>query len=276
VSVPSVTALAAVALVTPDVEGLSRFYQAALGFVVADARTLAGDGFEARIGAPGSARAVFLRLGGQTLELLQFDRPGEPYPAGVGGNDLRFQHFAVVVSDMAAAWSRLQGVAGWTPISQGGPVRLAPASGAVTAFKFRDPNGHPVELLAFPADTAPAAWRGGHTLCLGIDHSAISVDDARRSSDFYEGLGLTVSSRSHNVGAEQSRLDGLADAEAEVVALSPLTLTPHVELLAYRRPAPLSPAAVGPHDIAATRLIYAGGANAALTDPDGHRLIVLA
>ncbi len=262
---PAVASLAAIALVTPDADRLAAFYETALGFArIADRRIEAGDCGEETI----------LSLGSQTLELLQFHRPGRPYPAGVDGNDLRFQHLAIVVADMAAAFGRLQGAAGWSTISDNGPVSLPASSGGVTAFKFRDPDGHPLELLAFPSGGAPEVWRRAGGLLLGIDHSAISVADTARSIAFYQDLGLTMSARSHNFGDEQARLDGLAGAEADVVTLSPAAAAPHIELLGYRTPRPRMPEAVGPRDVAATRLIFSGDPPVDLSDPDGHRLIV--
>ncbi|MGB8684208.1 MAG: hypothetical protein WCD12_15080, partial [Candidatus Binatus sp.] len=60
----------------------------------------------------------------------------------------------------------------------------------VTALKFRDPEGHPLELIAFPPDDTPAKWQRSSTAeCLGIDHSAISVAVTERSVKFYERLG---------------------------------------------------------------------------------------
>jgi catechol 2,3-dioxygenase-like lactoylglutathione lyase family enzyme len=268
--------MTAMALVTPDADASARFYQSVLGFRRLGSVRLAGAEFEQRIGAPGSARALCLGLGDQSLALLQFEGPGRPYPEGVDGDDPRFQHLALVVSDMTAAFARLQAAPGWAAISRNGPTRLPPASGGVTAFKFRDPDGHPLELLAFPTDQAPPAWRSREALFLGVDHSAISVADAERAVAFYESLGLAVSSRSHNVGPEQARLDGLAAPEVAVVALSPPASTPHVELLAYGSPASTAPEPVEAHDVAATRLVFAGAAQGALVDPDGHRLIVLA
>jgi catechol 2,3-dioxygenase-like lactoylglutathione lyase family enzyme len=271
-----VRAITAVVLVTPDAERLAGFYETGLGFRRLAARRVDGADFEGRVGATGGATALRLGLGDQRLELLQFDDPGQPYPEGVGGEDLRFQHFALVVSDMAGAFAWLQARAGWTAISRGQPVRLPPSSGGVTAFKFRDPDGHPAELLAFDAGQAPPAWRGRHDLFLGIDHSAISVADAAQATAFYQGLGLRLSGRSHNRGPEQARLDGLADADTDILALSPPAATPHVELLAYRTPPPRKPAPVGAHDVAATRLVFAGDTPGALIDPDGHRLIIIA
>ena len=95
------------------------------------------------------------------------------------GDDVRFQHFAIVARDMRAAFERLRNFAGWTRISRGGPRRLPASSGGVTAFKFRDPEGHPIELLHFPS--RPGALPT-------IDHTAISVYDAEKSIVFTSDL----------------------------------------------------------------------------------------
>ena len=115
------------------------------------------------------------------------DRAGSIRDAA-SASDLCFQHFAIVVADMALAYRRLCSVSGWTAISIDGPQRLPPSSGGVSAFKFRDPDGHPLELLAFPDGRWPAQWRARSNgdLALGIDHSAISVSDSARSIAFYQ------------------------------------------------------------------------------------------
>ena len=92
---------------------------------------------------------------------------------------------------MPAAYARLAAQPGWNTISTDGPQVLPASSGGVTAYKFRDPEGHPLELLAFPPDAIPARWQKvSATGCLGIDHSAISVVDTDQSIKFYERLGL--------------------------------------------------------------------------------------
>ena len=114
-------------------------------------------------------RRSLLRLGRQRIELLEFmDSAGRPYPPDSTSTDLWFQHVAIIVSDMACAYERVMTNRRFRPISRGGPVRLPDSSGGVTAFKFRDHEGHPLELLAFPQDrvrkdgappTAPAlSW----------------------------------------------------------------------------------------------------------------------
>jgi catechol 2,3-dioxygenase-like lactoylglutathione lyase family enzyme len=194
-----------------------------------------------------------------------------------------FQHFAIVVSDMGLALERLCTTDGWTRITRDGPQRLPQSSGGVTAFKFRDPVGHPLELLEFPADKTPEKWnekRGA--IFLGIDHSAITVRDTATSERFYAQLGFSPSARSINQGPEQERLDDVPAAVVEVTALSSGDEGPHIELLCYRGVSRDTQQVCEGNDVAATRLELACEAfrppeqqNDNLLDPDGHRLILL-
>jgi catechol 2,3-dioxygenase-like lactoylglutathione lyase family enzyme len=221
-----------------------------------------GTSFAQLTGVEGAqARALALRLGEQTIELLAFTRHGAPYPADIGCDDLRFQHIAIVAADMETAYSRLCACDGWTAITRPAPQRLPASSGAVTAFKFRDPEGHPLELIAFPPDNVPPRWRQAPNRdgpCLGIDHSAIVVSDTAQSVAFYRQLlGFYVVGGSLNRGREQEQLDAVPGAVVEVTALDPGSDNPpHLELLCYRSPAISqdAPAALPSNDIAATRL----------------------
>jgi catechol 2,3-dioxygenase-like lactoylglutathione lyase family enzyme len=239
------------------------------------------------MGVQGGADSITLGLGQQSIELLQFDRRGRPYPEASSSSDLVFQHFALVVADMHLAYQRLETVGGWSAITSGGPQRLPGSSGGVTAFKFRDPDGHPLELLAFLAETAPLRWRtasGDHS-CLGIDHSAIGVSDTARSIAFYEALGLRLSTRSVNRGAEQARLDGLKEPVVEVTALVPRIATPHLEMLYYRSVARGHRNDLQNNDAAATRLVLETSGRSrivtgddierSVVDPDGHHLLIV-
>ena len=141
---------------------------------------------------------------------------------------------------MGAAVQRLL-ASGAMPISEGGPQHLPANTGGVTAFKFRDPDGHPLELIAFPPGVGDPRWqrRPDARLTLGIDHFALVVSDVERSIAFYSAqLGFRVVSRTVNRGEEQNRLDGLAGVEVDVIALAPGSgaQTPHLELLGYRQP----------------------------------------
>ncbi len=266
-------------LTSADANRLAAFYVDAFGCRRHASARLAGPDFERLMGVQGGALRVTLTLGERFIELLQFDQPGCSYPSAESASDLDFQHFALVVGDMTSAYQHLARISGWSPISRDGPVELPPSSGGVTAFKFRDPEGHPLELLAFPASHRPPQWDiHSSALCLGIDHSAIGVRDTAASVAFYESLGFSVTARSLNVGSEQQRLDDVEEARVEVTGLQLPQPTPHLELLCYRQAASVRAARPEANDVAATRLVFeaASSASAAsLVDPDGHRLVIV-
>ena len=228
--------LARIVLNAVDVEALARFYVDLLGFERVDDRSVDG--------------TVALRLGSTRLDLRQVAASATSPSIDVPAWSPRFQHFAMVVSDMALAMASLARSTAWTPITRGGPQRLPANTGGVTAFKFRDPEGHPLEFLLLPNEAS------GRDLFVRIDHSAITVADVDRSIAFYGGLGLAVVARSLNVGPEQQRLDDLVDACVDVVGLAPSRhATPHVELLGYRSVGDRSTPALAVDEIAATRLV---------------------
>jgi catechol 2,3-dioxygenase-like lactoylglutathione lyase family enzyme len=252
-------------------------------------------------------RRSLLRLGRERIELLEFtDSAGRPYPPGSTTTDLWFQHMAIVVDDMAPAHQQVMANPRFRPISRNGPVRLPDSSGGVVAFKFRDHDGHPVELLAFPEGRVPPAWRsadGTHSF-LGVDHTAIAVSHSAVSTGFFRSVfGFSVGTRTENWGPEQDDLDDVADVHVTVTRLAPDRPAPRLELLRYhadtRRPIPPDTAS---NDIVAThaavrvasldataaalgrrgtplaghdQMILRGGMRAALVSgPDGHRFLV--
>jgi catechol 2,3-dioxygenase-like lactoylglutathione lyase family enzyme len=276
---PAIQRLSRFSLTTADAERLAAFYESAFGCRRLGTEHVSGVAFETLMEVKGGALRITLSLGEQIVELLQFDHPGKPYPDNGSVSDLIFQHFAIVVRDMAEAYRRLSTIEGWTAISRGGPQHLPESSGGVTAFKFRDPEGHPLEFLSFPKGAIPVHWRERRNdeVCLGIDHSAISIFDTARSVSFYENLGFKVSSHSWNHGAEQEKLDDVTGAKVEVTALAPVECRPHLELLCYRgvphnRRTPRSNA-----DIATARVVFEASDCAAphdVVDPDGHHVIL--
>jgi catechol 2,3-dioxygenase-like lactoylglutathione lyase family enzyme len=81
-----------------------------------------------------------LQLGGETIELLQSG--GRPIPAGSRSNDGWFQHLAIVVSDIDAAYARVlqAGAAAISAEPQSLP-QWNPNAGGIRAVYFRDPDG---------------------------------------------------------------------------------------------------------------------------------------
>ena len=258
-------------LVTADLPRLRHFYVDVLGFVSDGPAQAIGSDEMSVLGLPGSGRRQTLRFGDQSVALEQFDPPGRPCPDGGNAASLTFQHVALVVTDMAKAYERVRGAAA---ISDGGPQHLPASSGGVVAYKFRDPDGHPLELLQFPDSTMPVAWQGraagAGQIGLGIDHSAISVADADASTAFYAALGLTPGERTCNQGAPQACLDNLRGVRVAVVPMQAATATPHLELLCYQVPRGAAGPALQANDIAATRIVWQGTHAALLRDPDGH------
>ena len=99
----------------------------------------------------GARTALIGGLGRERIELLEFtDMAGRPYPLDSTSTDLWFQHMAIVVNDMTHAHQQVMANPHFRPISREGPVDLPDSPGGVTAFKFRDHDGHPLEPLAFP------------------------------------------------------------------------------------------------------------------------------
>ena len=123
----------------------------------------------------------------------------------------------------------------------------------MTAVKFRDPEGHPLEFFQFPSGANPD-WNG--TGIMGIDHSAISVSDVAASRRFYADRGLSEAERTVNQGPAQDALDGLDGVEVDVVPMNPANKPPHVELLGYRHPVGRALGPLATNDLAATRIVW--------------------
>jgi catechol 2,3-dioxygenase-like lactoylglutathione lyase family enzyme len=201
------------------------------------------------------ARVVRMQLGEQQLELIEFLSPPDvrPIPVPSFSNDLWFQHIAIVVRDMEAAWAQLRKhhVRQISPRPQTIPTSNLSAAG-IKAIKFRDPDGHNLELLWFPegkgnpiwkmplSPTRPGVAAGApvpEPLFLGIDHTAITVRSTESSIEFYRDLlGMTVAGGTLNMGIEQEHLDSLPGARARVTGLTPQIGPPGVEFLEYELP----------------------------------------
>jgi catechol 2,3-dioxygenase-like lactoylglutathione lyase family enzyme len=250
-----ITAVDSVAVTVSDMDRSVEFYSQVLNLQKVADREVAGDPYERLFGVFGlRIRAVRMRLGDEYLELLQFVAPhGRPIPVDSRSNDRWFQHVAIIVSDMSAAYARLRSFK--VAYASSGPQRLPdwnPAAGGIEAFYFRDPDGHTLEVLAFPAGKGLAKWhaRDGR-LFLGIDHTAIVVGDTEASLKFYRDvLGMRIAGNSENYGTEQEHLNNVFGAHLRITALR-AEHGPGVELLEYLSPStgrPL-PADTEPDDL---------------------------
>jgi catechol 2,3-dioxygenase-like lactoylglutathione lyase family enzyme len=188
-------------------------------------------------------RIVGLRLGDERLELTEYLAPkGRPMPADSRGNDRWFQHVAIIVRDLDRAYERLR--AHGVVHASTGPQRLPdwnPGAGGIQAFYFRDPDGHFLEILSFPAGKGDPKWHRasdarGDANFLGLDHTAVVVADTDASLAFYrDTLGLTVAGEGENHGVEQEHLNGVFGVRLRITTLRASSGT-GVELLEYRAP----------------------------------------
>jgi catechol 2,3-dioxygenase-like lactoylglutathione lyase family enzyme len=180
-----------------------------------------------------------LRLGSEEIELTEFLAPrGRPIPPDVRANDRLFQHIAIVVSDIAKAYDRLKqhGV----EHASTSPQRLPdwnPNAGGISAFYFRDPDRHFLEIIAFPPGKGMPRWHeASPALFIGIDHTAIVVDDTNASLRFYrDTLGMKVAGESENYDVEQEHLNNVFGARLRITALR-AARGPGIELLEYLAP----------------------------------------
>jgi catechol 2,3-dioxygenase-like lactoylglutathione lyase family enzyme len=225
-----------------DMDRSIDFYSKVLTFEKISDVEVWGDDIESLQGVFGSRlRIVRMQLGDEQIELTEYLAPrGRPIPVDSKSNDRWFQHVAIIVSDMDAAYGTLRRhkVQHASP----GPQRLPdwnPNAGGIEAFYFKDPDGRPLEVLAFPEGKGDPKWKklaATGRLFLGIDHTAIVVADTDESLAFYrDRLGLRVAGESENYGPEQERLNNVFGARLRITAVKAAE-GPGIELLEYLTP----------------------------------------
>src|SRR5690349_17242470 len=107
---PIVSAVGCVGLTVADLDRSVAFYTKVLAFRQEAEREAVGAPWEALTGVFGArVRTARLRLGGECLDVTEYLAPaGRPPPADARSNDRWFQHVAIVVADMDAAYARLR------------------------------------------------------------------------------------------------------------------------------------------------------------------------
>jgi catechol 2,3-dioxygenase-like lactoylglutathione lyase family enzyme len=242
--------LKSIALTVSDLDRSVAFYEQAMDFKKVSEQTIVNRDFDYVTGVFGSrVRSAELQLGEEKIQLNQFlSISGKPIPIDSRSNDLWFQHFAVVVSDMDKAFAQLlrAAVIGISSAPQTIPA-LNQAAAGIKAYKFKDPDGHPLEVLYFPSDKGRAKWQGhANQVFLGIDHTAITVADTARSTAFYRDmLGFNVAGGGVNSGATQEQLDNAFGAVVRITGLRPQSAQSlGLEFLQYLTPSGGRPAAI--------------------------------
>jgi catechol 2,3-dioxygenase-like lactoylglutathione lyase family enzyme len=253
----------AITLSVSDLDRSIAFFEQALNFKKTGEKLIADREHDYALGVFGArVRRATLALGDEVIHLEQFISPtGDPIPVDSRSNDLWFQHFAIVVSDMDNAFAHVQKfpITGISSAPQTIPESNKGAAG-IKAYKFRDPDGHPLELLYFPADKGNPKWqRPEGRLFLGIDHTAIGIGSTERSTKFYsELLGFRVAGAGVNTGITQEQLDNAFGAVVRITGLRPERAQgPGLEFLQYVTPSGgrLAPVDKAANDLVATRLV---------------------
>ena len=225
-----------------DLDRARDFYVRVLGFRADGEREEAGPELERRTGVfAARTRTARLVLGSECLELTEYlAQKGRPVPPDSRSNDRDFQHVAIVVSDMDRAYARLREAR--VEHASSGPQELPawnPSAGGIKAFYFRDPDRHVLEIIWFPPGKGAERWhRSGKNvpLTLGIDHTAVVVNDTEASLAFYrDRLGMPEAGHSENHGPEQERLNGVFGARLRITQVR-APKGPGVELLEYLAP----------------------------------------
>jgi catechol 2,3-dioxygenase-like lactoylglutathione lyase family enzyme len=233
-------AVAMVGFTVSDMDRSIEFYTTVLDFEKVSDDEVLGPAYEELYGVFGARlRVVRLRLGDEYLQLVEYLTPkGRPVPLDSRSNDRWFQHVAIIVSDMDQAYARLRRfkVQHASTAPQLLPKTIPNAAG-IRAFYFKDPDGHPLEVLQFPRDKGNPKWhRSSERLFLGIDHTAIVVRNTRNSLAFYRDvLGFQVVGESTNFGIEQEHLNNVQGARLQITALR-ASRGPGIEFLEYLEP----------------------------------------
>jgi|SRR5262245_41744515 len=235
-----ISAVDAVNLTVSDVDRAVDFYSRVLRFEKVSDAQVTSETYERLEGVLGvRMRRVRMRLGDEYIQLTEYLAPkGRPIPVDARSNDRSFQHVAIIVSDMDKAYACLR--QNKVEHASSGPQRLPDwnkNAAGIRAFYFKDPDGHPLEILEFPADKGLKKWhRKSDELFLGIDHTAMVVEDTDSSLKFYRDLlGLYVAGESENYGVEQEHLNNVFGAHLRITSLRSQS-GPGVELLEYLAP----------------------------------------
>ena len=241
-----VTGVESVGVTVSDMEKAVAFYSQVLTFEKISDVEVAGKDVERIEGVFGAReRIVRMRLGSEILELSEYLTPrGRPIPVDSRSNDRWFQHIAIIVSDMDQAYRVLR--QNRVQHASTGPQRLPDwnkNAGGIEAFYFKDPDNHVLEILHFPEGKGAPKWhKPTDKLFLGIDHTAIVVNNTEESLKFYrDALGFEIGGTSENYGDEQEHLNNVFGARLRITSIHAAS-GPSIEFLEYLAPTDGRPA----------------------------------
>lgn len=224
----SAIAVSQVNITVSDLDKLVPFYTQVLPFKLVGTYELKGEEAQQLFGMhdPGLVvKVARMQLENEIVELMEFKtmEKGNIIPPDSRSNDLWFQHIAIVVSDMQKAYEFLK--ASKVQFVSSAPQKLPdylPAAAGISAFYFRDPDGHNLEIIHFPEGKGNPKWpQPTDKLFLGIDHTAIGISDTDQAIAFYQNLlGLKVAGNSENYGPEQEHLNMVFGAHLQITGLT--------------------------------------------------------
>ncbi|MBI5385606.1 MAG: VOC family protein [Verrucomicrobia bacterium] len=236
----AVREVGAIGLTVGDLDRELEFYTRILPFEkVSESRTAPGAADELLGLSSTQTHSAKLKLGDEQITLTEhLAKKGRPIPADSRSFDHWFQHIAIVVRDMDAAYAHLRRhkVKHVSTAPQTLPAWNKDAGG-IKAFYFLDPEDHVLEIIWFPPGKGDSKWQRSTTnVFLGIDHTAIVVSDTDGSLAFYRDLlGMRVVGGAENYGVEQEHLNQVFGARLRITALR-AERGPGIEFLEYLAP----------------------------------------
>jgi len=237
---PLVSEVATLNMTVSDMDRAFNFFSRVLSFDKVSEVEVWGDDYDHLEGIFGlRMHVVKMRLGDESIERTEYLTPkGRPIPVDSRSNDRWFQHVAIIVSDIDRAYHLLR--QNHVQHASTGPQRLPDwnkNAAGISAFYFKDPDGHTLEVLQLPSDKGDPKWHvRTDKLFLGIDHTAIVVADTETSLKFYRDLlGMRIAGTSENYGTEQEHLNNDFGARLRVTSLRTAKAL-GVELLEYLAP----------------------------------------
>lgn len=237
-----VTRVGPICITVKELAPSIQFYTKVLQFKHIGSEDFYGESQEQLFGKFGiHYKIAHLQLGDEYVDLIDYlTSGGRSIPETQQSNDLAFQHIAIVVKDMDAAFKILQNnnVEFVSTMPQTIPLSNLGAAG-IKAFYFHDNDNHNLELIYFPKGKGKAKWQNsGKEIFLGIDHTAIGISKTDNSLQYWvNNLSLEKKGESHNVGTEQAHLNFVKNAELQITGLAAAE-GPGVEFLQYLKPGP--------------------------------------